>query len=394
MLDPSVPAVLVKVGRYPMHHGGLGAARSLGRLGVPVYALTERRYTPAARSRYVTGLVDWSTTGHEDPAELVDRLCTVGKSLGRKAVPYATDDEAAILLAEYADVLRDHFLLPDVPAHLPRRLNSKRGLYEACLALGIDAPRTVFPRTPDDLAGLTFPVIAKNTEPFGRLTRPLVPGTVRIDSETELLSRFSGIGDLDGLLLQEYLPFEDGEDWFCHFVTDADGTTVFNVSARKLRSWPPGAGWTAYAQVEHNPAVTGLCDHLAKSLGWQGIGDVDIRYDRRTGRYHLLDFNPRIGAQHSVAATEAGVDPVRALHLVLTGRPVPQAPPDTNRQIVIETVDHRARRAYRSLPATVTPRPGLRTVHGWWARDDVAPYGLMLARGAYGAVANLWRRGD
>jgi D-aspartate ligase len=395
MLDTSVPAVLVKVGRYPMHHGALGAARSLGRLGVPVYALSERRYTPAARSRYLTGVLDWSTTGHEDPAELAERLCTVGKSLGRKAVPYATDDEAAVLLAEYADVLSEHFLLPGVPAHLPRQLNSKRGLYEACRTLGIDVPRTVFPRCSAELhdPGLDFPVIAKNTDPFGRLIRPLVPGTVRIDSQTELLSRFSGVEDLTGLLLQEYLPFEDAEDWFCHFVTDAGGTTVFNVSARKLRSWPPGAGSTAHAQVEHSAAVTELCDRLAKSVGWRGIGDVDIRYDRRTGKYHLLDFNPRIGAQHAVAATEAGVDAVRALHLVLTGRPVPQAPPDTDRQIVVETIDHRARRAYRGLPSTVAARPGLRTVYGWWARDDVAPYGLMLARGAYGAVAKLWRRG-
>lgn len=394
MLDTSVPALLVKVGRYPMHHGGLGAARSLGRLGVPVYALTERRYTPAARSRYLTGVIDWSTTGHEDPAELAQRLCAVGKSLGRKAIPYATDDEAAILLAEYADVLGEYFLLPAVPAHLPRQLNSKRGLYETCLATGISAPRTIFPRSPADLSGLQFPVIAKNTDAFGRLTRPLVPGTVRIDSETELLSRFSGVEDLSGLLLQEYLPFEHAEDWFCHFVTGADGTTVFNVSARKLRSWPPGAGWTAYAQVEHSPAVTEVCDHLSKSVGWQGIGDVDIRYDRRTGRYHLLDFNPRIGAQHVIAMTEAGVDPVRALHLLLTGRPVPQAAPDTNRQIVVETVDAKARRAYRALPPTVVPRTGLRTVHGWWAGDDVLPYGLMLARGAYGGLAKLWRRGD
>jgi D-aspartate ligase len=394
-LDTSVPALLVKIGRYPIHHGGLNAARSLGRLGVPVYALSERRYTPAARSRYLAGVLDWSTTGHEQPAALVERLLGIGKALGRKAIPYATDDEAAILLAEHADALREHFLLPAVPAHLPRELNSKRGLYEHCVSLGIAAPRTVFPRTPDELTGLAgelrYPVIAKNTDAWGRLVRPFVPGTVRIADEAELLSRFGGYEDLTGLLLQEYLPLEHAEDWFCHFVVDPGGTCVFNVSARKLRSWPPGAGWTAYAQTDHNPAVTELCERLAKAVGWRGIGDVDIRYDRRSGQYHLLDFNPRIGAQHFSAVTEAGVDTVRALHLVLTGRPVPASPPDVNRQVVVETIDYRARRSYRGLPAPVVPRPGLRTVRGWWAPDDPVPYALMLARGAYSGVARLWR---
>ncbi|MDH6109688.1 hypothetical protein P3T36_000459 [Kitasatospora sp. MAP12-15] len=41
-LDRTVPALPVKVSRYPQHHGGLGAIRTLGRCGVPVYAMVER----------------------------------------------------------------------------------------------------------------------------------------------------------------------------------------------------------------------------------------------------------------------------------------------------------------------------------------------------------------
>ena len=65
-IDQTVPALLVKVGRYPIHHGGLGVMRTLGRLGVPVYALSDRRYTPAVWSRYLAGTVPWSATGQED----------------------------------------------------------------------------------------------------------------------------------------------------------------------------------------------------------------------------------------------------------------------------------------------------------------------------------------
>ncbi|WP_315896409.1 hypothetical protein [Streptomyces sp. P9(2023)] len=51
--DTRVPAVLVRLDRNPFHHGTLGAARSLGRAGVPVHAVLESLTGPAARSRYL-----------------------------------------------------------------------------------------------------------------------------------------------------------------------------------------------------------------------------------------------------------------------------------------------------------------------------------------------------
>lgn len=80
------PALILKVGRYPLHSGGVGAIRSLGRFGVPVYATTEDRLTPAAVSRYCAGQFRWKTTGHEDPGDLVAGLVDMGRRIGRPAV--------------------------------------------------------------------------------------------------------------------------------------------------------------------------------------------------------------------------------------------------------------------------------------------------------------------
>ncbi|GLZ47644.1 hypothetical protein Acsp06_38290 [Actinomycetospora sp. NBRC 106375] len=46
-LDRDVPALLLKVGRCPLHHGGLGVVRSLGRAGVAVHAVTEGPALPS-----------------------------------------------------------------------------------------------------------------------------------------------------------------------------------------------------------------------------------------------------------------------------------------------------------------------------------------------------------
>jgi hypothetical protein len=50
VLDRSVPALVLKVGQYPIHSGGLGVIRTLGRLG----ATARRRSSgtrPGGRSR-------------------------------------------------------------------------------------------------------------------------------------------------------------------------------------------------------------------------------------------------------------------------------------------------------------------------------------------------------
>ena len=77
-VDRTVPGLIVKIGDYPLHHGGVGAIRSLGRLGVPMYAVTEDRFTPAAASRYLRGRFVWPTTGREEPERLVTGLLRIG----------------------------------------------------------------------------------------------------------------------------------------------------------------------------------------------------------------------------------------------------------------------------------------------------------------------------
>jgi hypothetical protein len=54
-LDTTVPVLLLKLSQNVMQHSTLGIIRSLGRLGVPVYAMVEEHFAPAAMSRYASG---------------------------------------------------------------------------------------------------------------------------------------------------------------------------------------------------------------------------------------------------------------------------------------------------------------------------------------------------
>jgi D-aspartate ligase len=400
-VDQEVPALIVKIGHYPLHHGGVGAIRTLGRLGVPVYAITEDSLTPAALSQYCQKAFVWPTTGGEDPEELADGLLAIGAQIGRPTVAVPTDEEAAVLLAEHAGRLSRRFLLPQVPPELPSRLASKQGLYELCREHGVPAPRSAFPATAAELARFarqaSFPLVAKNLEAWVRRTAPVVPGTTVFGTEQELLATARDWGCQPSVILQEYIPREHAQDWIVHLYCDADSNCLVEFTGIKLRSWPPHAGMTACAKTTPNPALAAAAARFCKEIGFRGIGDLDWRLDLRDGQYKLLDFNPRTGAQFRLFETELGVDVVRAMHLDLTGRQVPPSPQVNGRKMIVENIDLLARLAYRRSPA-LAPQPSVpctrRAELGWLAADDLLPFLAMtvrLAGPALGYLARIWR---
>lgn len=394
------PALLVKFGDYPLHHGGVGAIRSLGRLGVPMYAITEDRWTPAAVSRYLRRAFVWPTTGAEDPDRLVEGLVRIGRRIGRPAVLVPTDEEAAVLVAEHQDELGEHFLFPRVEPGLPRRLASKQGLHELCAEYGLPSPAAAFPDSYREIeefaAGARFPVVAKNREAFVRRSSPAVGGTTRIASAPGLLALARGWGERPGVILQEYLPREEAEDWIVHGYFDAGSAPLALFTGVKVRSWPPHAGMTASAYVVDNPELAELAAGFVKRVGYTGIIDLDLRYDRRDGRYKLLDFNPRTGAQFRLFENTAGIDVVRALYLHLTGHPVPEGAQHPGHRYLVENIDLPALLAYRRSGYSTphAPRRATGTELAWFAADDPAPCLTMLARLARpGArhLRQLWR---
>jgi D-aspartate ligase len=386
--DTDVPALLLKIGQYPLHSGGVAVVRTLGRLGVPVYAITEDRLTPTALSRYCAGNFVWRVTGHEEPGYLAGRLREVGERLGRRAVVVPVDDEAAVLVAEHADELSEHFIFPHIDPGLPRALASKQRLYELCRQHDVPSPLSVCPATDTELAEFAataiFPVVVKNAEPWTRRRAPVVSNTTVMHTAGELLGAApSGNGSPPGVIVQEYIPRDQAQDWIVHLYCDANSNCVVLFTGVKVRSWPPHNGATACAYTMANPELAQIAEHFCQAIGFQGIADLDWRLDLRDGKYKLVDFNPRVGNQFRLFETEQGIDVVRALHLDLTGRAVPAGAASTGRRIIVEHIDMLARFAYRhgsGYPAAVSPPPATATELAWLAKDDPLPFLAMWPR--------------
>ena len=72
VIDSSTPVVALKA-----HHGTLGLARSLGRLGVAVHAMHADPAHPALASRYLAGVHRWDFSA-EPAARSVQRRLPSG----------------------------------------------------------------------------------------------------------------------------------------------------------------------------------------------------------------------------------------------------------------------------------------------------------------------------
>ncbi|MFC9729342.1 ATP-grasp domain-containing protein [Streptomyces roseolus] len=379
--DTRVPAVLVRLDRNPFHHGTLGAARSLGRAGIPVHAVVESRDSPVARSRYVRSVhVRPASTASTELAALLRRIAgEITDSASDPVLAVPLDDVSALALARRRTELADRFLLPERTEEQLLRVADKARLAGVCAELGLPHPRTGLPSDADEAAAMAWslglPVVAKWSRPW------LLPAGSGLRSTTvlrslaevrELYRRTPQAGSR--LLLQELLPPGRGLDWFFHGYADSAGRCAAGATGRKERSWPDGAGLTAVGRWAPNPEVDRIARGLLEALGHRGVCDLDFRRDPDTGAYHLLDFNPRPGAQFRLFADRGGLDVVRALHLDLTGRPVPPLSPAYGRRFVVEN--------YAALSLLASPRrrdapePGAArqpAERAWCAADDPAP---------------------
>ncbi|MGH3279583.1 MAG: hypothetical protein ACRDNW_10655 [Trebonia sp.] len=385
-MDVSTPAVVLKFDPNVMHHGGLGVIRSLGRSGVRVYAVHEDRLAPAASSRYLSGRVLWRPDAG-DVDRVLAGLARLAEIIGRPAVLIPTDDAGAIFLAEHGRELRPGFLFPDPPAGLPRRLAGKYSLHEVCREFGVASPQTM---QPESLAqalqfahAAGYPVIAKLTAPW-RAPRGL-RSTQVIAGRRELGGIYDACGQAGaGLMLQEFVPGGEGHDWFFHGYCDANSTCRPAFTGVKERSYPSGAGLTSFGRSAPNATLRAEVTGLLARLGYRGPLDLDIRLDARDGRYHLLDFNPRLGAQFRVFRDAAGTDVVLAAYRDLTGQPIPPADQVDGRSFVVENYDpvsaltgwRAGELDWRSWLASVRAADE----RAWFARDDLRPFWLMCVR--------------
>jgi len=394
-IDTSVAVVLLRLN----HHCEVGAVRTLGRLGVPVYAVHDDLGSPAARSRYVREILPWSLDRNPE-ADSVEAFLEFGRRIGGRPVLLAPDDRTGDFLADHAEALATVFRFPDQPTGLARALSSKKELDGLCRRYGIPTPEARFPTSRVELLDaaetLKFPVVLKGIDAYQLHERVGLRMAIAANVY-ELLRLYDAMEDPaePNLMAQEYIPDGPESVWMLDGYFDSDSVGHVVATGQKLRQFPVDTGMTSLGICTPNAEVEAMTRRFMKQLGYRGVLDLGYRYDRRDGRYKLLDVNPRLGSTFRLFAHEPALDVVRALYLDLTGQPIPASRAVSGRRWLVEDFDlASALVSYRRGELTLREWLGsLRGVQetGWFALDDPLPMAVTARRALQRYRTGRWR---
>jgi predicted ATP-grasp superfamily ATP-dependent carboligase len=384
--NTSTPVVVLK----PDHHGALGIFRTLGRLGVKVYGVSSDPWSPGMTSRYCREKFVYKATGKLG-SELVEFLQAAVRKIGGRAILTCANDVSRVFLAQYADRLKDDFIVPDMPLEMVQALSDKKQMYRLCKKHGVPTAETLFPQNREDIlrwlenGQLRLPVMLKGIDGFllerRRLPKMLIARTIE-----DLLQNYERMEtpEAPNLMLQEYIPGGDDSIWMFNGYFNKNSECLIGIAGRKLRQYPVNTGSTSLGICLRNEAVESSTKKLMKAVSYRGVLDIGYRYDARDGQYKLLDVNPRIGATFRLFVAENGLDVVRAMYLDLTGQPVTSAPPLEGRKWMVENNDVISFRRYRAK-GELRFADWLRSLRGvqevaWFAWDDLLPFAIMAGR--------------
>ena len=339
----TVPAAVLGVGWV----AGLAAIRSLGRAGIRVLAVDDRRSALGFRSRYAEP--------HVAPARRAPEYVAYLQTLG-EAVAFPTHDDDLQTLARARDELP--LICPFPGWEVLGKIQDKREQVAAARRVGIHVPRA------DDWS---FPVLVKPADPPAFRTRFGVKA-FRAENDAELSAALERAREFDPIV-QEWIPGGDEALWSAGVYVTQQGEPLGLFTGRKLQQTPRAIGTARVAEARWRPELADAAVSLLRELRFHGVAQVEFKLDPRDAQFKLIEVNPRLWEWHGLAAA-CGVDLPRIAYLDATGSPPPPATMRGDGKRWAITL------ARKSLPQFQRPP----YIDAMWARDDPRPAIVHLAR--------------
>jgi predicted ATP-grasp superfamily ATP-dependent carboligase len=287
---PAVPALVL---------GGsvtaLGAIRSLGKLGIPLFLTCDPKDVAAASRWACTlngGLPEFS------PADALTRYLEA--SAYERMVLVPCSDAWAETVATLAPAVASRFPSFISPLPVLKSLTDKEQFAMLVRDHDIPHPRTFFVHDVADFDRSELPpdtqffLKARNSQQF--IARTGVKAYM-VSSPQEARRRVAELSAAGlGVVLQEYVPGPPTN----HFFVDgfaADGGRIHARFARqRLRMHPPLFGNSTYLRsiaLGDAPDIVETVDRLIGASGLRGIFSVELKRDAKSGVAKVLEVNAR-----------------------------------------------------------------------------------------------------
>jgi predicted ATP-grasp superfamily ATP-dependent carboligase len=376
-----------------MSYSGLGIVRSLGRLGVPIYALDPNPKQIGMDSRFCKSKVCPSIESNEE--EHIEFLIQLSNSLGQKPVLFPTGDNTVLCYAKHEDMLRNYFLFTVPERRTIERLVTKDALFETAMEFNIPTPATFMPNSSTEVyniaSRISYPCIIKpirsNSWHQEAIQRIIGDGAkvILARNRNELLSSYSKVAAYDSnVVISEVIPGDDSELFYFVFYMSTDHELLGRFSGRKCRVTPIHFGSASFVESVFVEELDELSISFLRNLKYTGLGGIEFKRDPRDGKFKLIEFNARYGLW-DMLGTRCGVDTAYIAYCDATGtRVTKKFEYRTGVKWVSIYRDTKAFLAYRK-EGLITLLSWLRSFRGetqWavFAWDDIKPFLSSIGR--------------
>jgi D-aspartate ligase len=299
---------------------GLGIVRSLGARGIPTWVFdADPSKSIAQFSRHTTRFV-----------ETKEAITEVLLDEGRKHrlngwVLFPVVDEYVEALAANHQSLSSIYRVTTPPLDVTRFALDKRLTYGRADELGIETPWTWVGNSLAELeaASIPYPVILKpaiNHHFFPQTNIKALP----VENPSELQRAFAQMTKYipaSEILVQERIP-GGGENQFSFCAVCKDGRSYASLVAQRRRQYPVEFGnASTFVETTCQPVVEAAGRRFLESVGFDGMAEVEFKFDPRDGKYKILDVNPRPWGWHTLGKA-AGIDFPYLLWRQAVGLPV------------------------------------------------------------------------
>jgi predicted ATP-grasp superfamily ATP-dependent carboligase len=311
-----------------LYDTGLGAIRSLGRLGVPVIGLDSDRRMPGFKSKFCAAKLCPDPV--HKPHDLVRFLFDEGRRLEEPGILFPGSDDFVLFLSRYREDLAAHFRFALPPADVVEAILNKRRQYELAERLDTPYPRTFYPETREDVqrlkGELEYPVFIKPY--YGHLWRGRFGGPHRgfkARTPQELIDRFEETVPTGlQVMVQSIIVGPNSNHFKVNVYMDRTGKPLAVFTLRKIRQYPTEFGAGTTVESLRYPELIDLGLKFFQGIGYHGIGSIEFKKDERDGKLYMIELNPRLW-QQNIQATVCGINFPLVQYLDLTDHaPPPQ----------------------------------------------------------------------
>lgn len=227
---------------------------------------------------------------------------------GKTLILIGCADHYVRLIVENKEYLKTMFVVPYPDKDVLDKIVLKESFYNLCGKYDLDYASTLI-YTPEmnfefEL-DFDFPVVLKPSCSV-KYNKNSFAGQHKVyflDNKEELIKTLKLIyenGYDDHMIIQERIPGDDSAMYDLHVYVGSDHKVkLMNLGNVLLEEHTPkGIGSNAATLVDYDGELMRKILYLLEDIGYEGIVDCDIKFDRRDGKYKMFEINIRQGRSH------------------------------------------------------------------------------------------------